>query len=157
MMIDNTLVEELIDKELIKSTLHRYAQACDKRDWELFKGVFSSQVEVQYGEEFTLSGLDNVVSMVKSMLGGCGPTQHLIGNIEINIDGDNATATSYLRASHTSAVDPDSPPFEIWAENVDMLQRRPGDRWVIMYRRMKIIKELGSRDILTTQKRANLN
>lgn len=157
MMIDNTLVEELIDKELIKSVIHRYAQACDKRDWNLFKSVFSSQVEVQYGDEFTLSGMDNVVSMIKSMLGGCGPTQHLVGNIEVAIDGDSAIATSYLRASHSSALDPDAAPFEIWAETVDMLQRRKEDRWVITHRRMVIIKELGSRDILTTQKRANLN
>jgi 3-phenylpropionate/cinnamic acid dioxygenase small subunit len=155
-MIDNTLLEELIDKESIKSLIHRYATACDKRLWDLCKSVFDSQVEVNYGDEFALSGRDNVVSMIKSMLGPCGASQHLIGNIEISIDGDSATASSYVRAIHASASNPAAQPYEVWAEYVDMLQRKH-DSWVITHRRMIISKETGSRDILSPAPPTRLN
>ena len=73
--VANTLLEE----SAIQRILHNYARACDERQWQAFDDIFCEDVSVNYGGEFKLEGRTVVVAMIQSMLGGCGPTQHLLG------------------------------------------------------------------------------
>jgi len=41
---------------------------------------------------------------VQSHLGGCGPTQHLLGNYDIDVDGDRASSSCRLRAYHCGLI-----------------------------------------------------
>jgi 3-phenylpropionate/cinnamic acid dioxygenase small subunit len=124
-----------------------YAKACDNRTWIAFDTIFGPEVSVDYGGEFVIEGLDKVVGMIKSMLGGCGPTQHLLGNHEITINGNTAQSRCYVRAIHAGLGDEAETLYEVWAEYHDNLEYT-SDGWRISHRKMLVHKETGSRGVL---------
>jgi hypothetical protein len=141
-------IQDLLYKQAIESVLILYAQACDTRDWSLLDQVFHPEIAVNYGGEFKLDGRSQVVAMIQSMLGGCGPTQHLLGNFTINVDGNQAQCHCYVRAAHAGAEDKSELFYEVWAEYKDHLILRNG-RWQIDQREMVVHKEIGTREILS--------
>jgi 3-phenylpropionate/cinnamic acid dioxygenase small subunit len=135
------------DYRAIEDTLIRYALACDTRDWLMLDDVFIPEMAAIYGGEYRLAGRDKIVGMIKSLLGGCGPTQHLLGNFRIVIDGDTAQCACYVRAAHAGRGDTASLTYEVWAEYRDHLVRTPAG-WRISERRMVVFNETGTRDVL---------
>ena len=131
----------------IQDVLNHYARGCDARDWELFDDVFTADVSVDYGGVYRLDGRDKVVELIRSMLGGCGPTQHLLGNFDIAVHGDRACSSCYVRAVHAGVGEASEVYYEVWAEYRDALQLTE-EGWRIFERSMMIHKEVGSRDIL---------
>lgn len=79
--------------------------------------------------------------MRKSFLGGCGPTQHLLGNFRITVDGNSAESACYVQAAHEGKT------YTTWAEYRDTLERKDGG-WKIIERHMYIIKDTGAPEIL---------
>ncbi len=140
-------LEILQHRAAVQDVLHRYARACDARDWALFDDVFTGDVTVDYGGEYRLAGRDKVVGMIRSMLGGCGPTQHLLGNFDIAVHGDQACSACYVRAVHAGRGDESEVYYEVWAEYRDAL-RLTDAGWRIFERNMVVHKEVGSRAIL---------
>ena len=135
------------DQLAIRSTLNAYARACDQRDWDAFDNIFTDEVSVDYGGVFRLQGRQAVVDMIRSMLGGCGPTQHLLGNYDIEVHGDAACSACYVRAIHAGTGAQSDTLYEVWAEYRDALARI-GDGWRIVERSMIVHKETGDRGIL---------
>src|SRR3954454_20798523 len=87
------------------ATMHRYAEALDRRDWSLLEQVFTTEVTADYGGEVQVAGRDEMVDMIRSFLGGCGPTQHLLGNEDATVDGDVAHSSCKMRAHHVGVGD----------------------------------------------------
>jgi 3-phenylpropionate/cinnamic acid dioxygenase small subunit len=144
-MTDTTAT--LLDKAAIQHVLHNYARACDERLWDAFDNIFCADISVDYGGVFKLEGRSPVVAMIQSMLGGCGPTQHLLGNIDITVESDRADSRCYVRAAHAGLGEEENLFYEVWAEYHDTLVRLPVG-WRIMQRSMVVHKEVGSRQVL---------
>jgi 3-phenylpropionate/cinnamic acid dioxygenase small subunit len=140
-------VNALEEKDRIKDVLIRYAEACDRRRWELFTQVFRDDAVASYGGEFHLHGRSQIVAMIRSMLGGCGPTQHLLGNFQITIHGRLADSRCYVRAAHAGCGAHAGKSYEVWAEYEDHLVRE-ADTWLITRRRMHVYHESGTRELL---------
>jgi 3-phenylpropionate/cinnamic acid dioxygenase small subunit len=143
----NNPLGELLEKSAIQTVLHNYARACDERNWAAFEDIFCADVSVNYGGEFKLEGRGAVVAMIRSMLGGCGPTQHLLGNFDIAVDDDSAQSRCYVRAAHAGLGEEENLLYEVWAEYCDTLVRLPAG-WRIRQRRMVVHKEVGTRTVL---------
>ena len=139
--------DTLLDQAAIQHLLHRYARACDERQWSAFDSIFCEDISVNYGGEFKLDGRIAAVDMIKSMLGGCGPTQHLLGNYDIIIEHDKAYSRCYVRAGHAGLGDDENLFYEVWAEYHDTLVRRT-QGWWITQRSMLVHKEIGTRAVL---------
>jgi hypothetical protein len=125
----------------------RYAVACDTRDWRLFDDVFLPAARADYGEGFRHDGRDGIVTMIRSTLGGCGPSQHLLGSHVVAIDGDTATSSCQIRAWHRGVGDLAEVTYEAIGSYHDELVRTPAG-WRIAFRRMDVIAEIGPRDVL---------
>jgi hypothetical protein len=69
--------------------LDRYAEARDTRRWALLSEVFVPELEFDFGE-WTASSREQAVAMIRTYLDDCGPTQHLLSNYRIDINGDAA-------------------------------------------------------------------
>jgi hypothetical protein len=134
------------DRQAIITVLNRYAEACDTRRWALFDDVFTPDAVGDYGAGFQVHGREAIVGMVASHLGGCGPTQHLLGNYVVDVDGDRASTTCKVRALHLGAGD-STRTYEVLGEYHDRLDRL-SQGWRISHRRMAVAIELGARDIL---------
>ena len=137
----------ILYKQEIKDVLIRYARAADQRDWPLLDRVFDPDVEANYNDEFKPSGRAEVVALMAGMLGPCGPTQHLLGNFSIEVNGSEATSRCYVRAAHSSADENEAGVYEIWGEYRSHLVRSD-DRWLIDRHELWLDRETGSRDVL---------
>ena len=137
----------LQDKEEIREVLNNYARGCDSRDWALFEHVFVEDVAFNYGNEYQATGRHKLVKLIQNSLTGCGPTQHLLGNFSIQVNGDSAQCRCYVRAFHVGRGERRGQLYEVWGEYRDGLQRRDGV-WKIVERYFAITYEHGSRDVL---------
>ena len=103
-------VQTLIDRAEITDLLTRYARAVDRRDWDLFRSVFTPDAQIDYTQVGGIAGsLDEVVGFLEKVMAMFEAMQHLISNIDIAVDGDEATVTAMV---YNPLKLPDSP---MWA------------------------------------------
>lgn len=140
-------MNETEERDRIEQVLVRYAEACDRREWTAFEEVFHDDVIAHYGSDYHLHGRSQLVAMLRSMLGGCGPTQHLLGNFRIAVHGRQADARCYVRAAHAGSGLHEGKHFEVWGEYLDHLALE-GGRWRIMRRSLQVFHATGSRELL---------
>ena len=135
------------DRHEIIDLLNRYATACDTRDWDLFKEIFTTDVETDYGGDYKFVNRQSIVNLIRSMLGGCGPTQHLLGNYRINLEKDRANSICSVRAFHAGTGDAEGQTFEMWGEYRDKLRRTKAG-WRIVQRELAVTWIEGSAEVL---------
>ena len=108
------------DRDGILAVLAEAAWVFDHREWDRMADVFTPDA-VAYGQR----GLDAITANTIRYLGNCGPSQHLIGTHRITVEGDTATATSYVRAFHASAPGKPAQYWDFLGEYRDELRRTP--------------------------------
>jgi hypothetical protein len=107
--------------------LDRYSECLDTRNWEGLVDVFSEEVDMDFGV-WQATSLEDVRQNIRSFLDGCGPSQHLLGNYRIELDGDRASSRCYCRVMHFGKGEHEGKTFESWIEYADWLVRGP-DGW----------------------------
>jgi hypothetical protein len=130
----------------ILATLARYSTALDQRDWGLLEEVFTDDLVYDAGEWITRSRAE-YLERLRPYLEGCGPTQHLLGNTRIEIDGDTARSAVYVRAFHVGTHELASTTYEMFGEYRDELVRR-NEGWRSRHRTLRLLLETGSREVL---------
>ncbi|MGW9131860.1 nuclear transport factor 2 family protein [Streptomyces sp. NPDC055681] len=93
------------DRDAVVDVVNFYTYALDEREWRLLDHVFTADAVGYYGGPGSapLEGRAAVVASIRSFLDGCGPTQHLLGNHIVTIDGDKAVARCKARIYHYGA------------------------------------------------------
>ncbi len=134
------------DRFAVIETLDRYAVALDARDWVLLERVFTPDAVADFGDH-RCTGRDEIRNLVQSMLGGCGPTQHLLGVYRIEISGDEAVSICSVRAHHMGQGAQAQLEYECFGEYRDRLVRTH-EGWRIHHRAMRVTHEIGTRAIL---------
>ena len=134
------------DRLAVIETLDRYAVALDSRDWSLLDLVFTPDATGDFGA-YRCASREKIQQLVRNMLGGCGPTQHLLGVYRIEISGHEATSTCKVRAHHVGRGAQAQLEYECFGEYRDRLVRTP-DGWRIRERAMQVTHETGTRAIL---------
>jgi 3-phenylpropionate/cinnamic acid dioxygenase small subunit len=86
------------DKEQITEVLIRYATGIDFKDWALLHTCWTEDVDVDYGEVGRYVGADAITGLMEQLHNAMGPTYHRLTNVAIAVDGDHATARSYVHA-----------------------------------------------------------
>ncbi|MFF8596490.1 nuclear transport factor 2 family protein [Streptomyces sp. NPDC015220] len=130
------------DHRLITEGLARLASALDTRDWEGVAAAFTADA-TGYG----VTGVENVVAVVRRHLGGCGPSQHLLGNHRVTVDGDRARSLTYARVYHQGAGSLADRFFECCGEYDDLWLRTEG-RWLLCRREFTMTIRLGDFGVL---------
>ena len=91
-------LQGLVDRADIEDLLARYARACDTKDWELYRAVFTPDAVIDYTKAYGIRGPVAEVStwMAKLMTPDYVPkTQHMLANVEVTVDGDSGSAHAY--------------------------------------------------------------
>ena len=85
-------IRNLFAEAAIKRVLIAYATTVDTRNWREFDDIFVESARAVYGSnpsfQFTCEGRAEIREMCKVNLDGCGPTQHLLTNFQIDIEGE---------------------------------------------------------------------
>ena len=112
------------DRFEIIATLDRYSECLDTRNWRGLSDVFTDDVDMDFGA-WRERSLDDVRKAIRSFLDGCGPSQHLLGNYRIDLDGDTASSKCYCRVMHQGKGEHEGKSYEAWIEYADELVRTP--------------------------------
>ena len=87
--------QELADRIEIDDLLTRYATGVDRKQWDLWETCFTEDAFIDYSAFGGTSGhVKEVRAWLEKTMEGFSMTQHLVGNREICIEGDTATARS---------------------------------------------------------------
>ena len=136
------------DYVAIVAVLNRYADVCDTKDFDRFVDVFTADAPMDYSTIPDVHvGPSEIAANVRRNLGGCGPTQHLLGNNAVQVDGDTARASCKVRAFHLGIGAHASETFEALATYKDRLVRTAAG-WRIAARTMDVAVLLGNFDVL---------
>lgn len=104
----------LNDRLALQDVMLRYAAAVDDRDYEAYRALFTDDVEVVGMGSETITGLDNWYEWWREALSRYGNTQHMLGPILVNIDGDRAETRSDVQAWHALKDQPEKT-VTLWA------------------------------------------
>jgi 3-phenylpropionate/cinnamic acid dioxygenase small subunit len=100
-------LRDLLDRAAIADLLNGYAYGIDRRDWSLYRSVFTDEIWVDLawgGVNARMPANDWVLSSSKP-LGSCDATQHRMTNIDITIDGDRGVLRAQMTARHVLEMD----------------------------------------------------
>ena len=82
----------------VAEVLVRYATGVDRRDWDLFRSCFTDDVHAEYEGIETWESVDAITAYMETAHAEMGHTLHRLSNMSITVDGDTATARSYVDA-----------------------------------------------------------
>ncbi len=102
MNIEDT-IGQIVERNEIIETINNYAFGIDLRDWDLFRSVFTDEIEAHIGNPEAGPGIttaDAWTERVRSALSGFKGTQHVFSNYRVNLDGDRASTIVYVQATH---------------------------------------------------------
>ncbi len=100
------------DESAVAETVYRYATGVDRRDWALYRSLFTDTVTVDFSSfEPHLAPrvvrADDWVAGIVPLFTGLAATQHTMTNPLAVVDGDEATITMDVQAHHVH--DPHDP------------------------------------------------
>ncbi len=112
-------LQELLDVHAIQQLMVRYADRIDANDPE---GAAACYTEDGIGEYWgTFRGRKEISDVLSVILSMFSATSHHLTNTSISLDGDQATAMSYVYAFHRMAGTDE--PLHYWGRWVDRLER----------------------------------
>jgi len=100
------------DKLAVTECVYRYATGVDTRDWAMYRSVFADEVEFDFSSygpglpPMTMAA-DDWVAAQMPLFAGLAATHHMMSNPLVELDGDSAQITMYVRAHHV--FDPEDP------------------------------------------------
>ena len=94
--IDHVSLRALQDRIDITDVLYRYSSAIDPFDNEGVRSVLADDVWAQYGNLEPVSGADSLAEWIAGATSTITWQHHLLSVYHVEVDGDVATALSYL-------------------------------------------------------------
>ncbi len=130
------------DRTHLIELLHRLQRAIDVRDWDGIRSTFTEN-----GSGYGATGINDTLATMQAHLGGVGPTQHLLGNQRVEVDGDTARTRAYVRVHHVGAGPMEGSFFECLGEYDDRWVRTSAG-WRLAERTLEVEISLGDRAVL---------
>lgn len=124
-------VQRLIDKNDCVELVHKMARAIDRCDAALVNSVFHPDATDDHGGY--KGSAQDFVPWVMEVLKGMRRTQHMVGNILVEIDGDRAKGESYFIAHHVIPSDAGERFMVAAGRYLDRFERRGGE-WRMSHR-----------------------
>jgi 3-phenylpropionate/cinnamic acid dioxygenase small subunit len=86
------------DRQDISDVINRFATGIDRRDWPLFRTAFSDDCHVTMGDYGSFDGVDAIARFEEASHAQAGHTLHRLSNHAIDVEGNHATARTYVDA-----------------------------------------------------------
>ena len=139
-------LQDLLDERAIIDRLNRFARIADGREWDAVEDVFASDLTFNYGlgEQ---SGVDAMRALLRRFLDPCGPSQHLLGSIVVEVRRDEASSRAYVQARHQGAGGKADRFFDTNGEYSDQWKRLPVG-WRIVRRDVTWAMHMGDPTVL---------
>ena len=140
------------DRLAVAETLYRYATGVDRRDWVLYRSLFTETVTIDFSSfdptlQPRVMSADGWVAGLVPLFTGLAATQHSMTNPLATISGDEASITMYMQAHHV--YDPDDPSswYTVAGYYEDSLER-VDSRWLLTAVRLTVTWQAGDPAIM---------
>ena len=90
----------LVDRAAISDLLVDFARSLDDQDWAGYAALYATDGVLAIAPTISHTGRDGLAEFVAASLGRYAGTHHVSSNHAIDVDGDTASARSYLIAAH---------------------------------------------------------
>lgn len=94
----------MTDGTAVGNTIARYFQAVDERDWDRVQSLMTNPIHLDYSSFGAGDPADlepaQVVAGWKQLLPGFDHTHHQLGNLDLEVSGDEAAARCSVIAMH---------------------------------------------------------
>ncbi len=117
-------IRYLNDRMALADVMQHYVKGVDERDMGLYRSIFTDDVLATFGDGI-YQGVDAWVAFIASALERFGPTQHMLGPMLAEIDGDTAECRTDLQATHYLKDQPDTAVI-LWATYEQTMTRVDG-------------------------------
>jgi len=123
------------DRLAVAETVYRYATGVDRRDWAMYRSLFTETVTVDFSSfspdlrPRTMSADDWVAGLVP-LFTGLAATQHSMTNPLATVNGNAATITMYMQAHHVYDPDDSASWYTVGGYYDDTLVR-VDSRWLL--------------------------
>jgi SnoaL-like domain len=119
-------IDRLRTIEAIRECVYRVCRGIDRIDGELLRSAFHPDATVRFGKLYD-GGLEGWIDSVVTFQRRQFQAHHLVGNINIKVDGDRAFAESYELARHKTPIDGELRDQVLAMRTLDRLSRRDGE------------------------------
>jgi len=122
---------QYLDREEIRDLSRRYMRGLDRLDLDLLASVFHIDATVDYG--FYQGSAREFVNFAHQALKDHLANHHMLGQMLVEVDGDDAVGEIYFQAFHRVKEDDQEKDLVISGRYVDRYQRRDGV-WKMAFR-----------------------
>lgn len=131
--VDPKRLARMLDQQEIRDVYYRYCRGVDRRQYDMIRSCYHPDGTDNHGE--FVGDVDGFIEHVKSTVVRFERTMHFLGNILIEVDGDQARGEAYAFACHRLAASRGKPQrdFTVALRYVDDFERRNGE-WRIAHR-----------------------
>lgn len=134
------IARELADKTAITALMAHYADRIDEHDPVGAAACFTEDGVGVYWQDCV--GPAAIAERLTGILAHFHATSHHLSNVQIRLDGDTATAQSYVYAFHRVKAAMDRP-MHVWGRWVDALKKVDG-HWKFAHREVVSVGSIGS-------------
>ncbi len=129
---DGAALAALVARQQIADVIYRYARGIDRMDFDLVRSCYHPDA---YDDHGAFAGnVEQFIAAAAAFLGRWTATQHFMGNMLIEIDGERARAETYAVAYHRREdADGNGKDDIMGIRYVDRFERRAG-AWKIAHR-----------------------
>ncbi|WP_328355232.1 nuclear transport factor 2 family protein [Mycobacterium sp. NBC_00419] len=131
--MESEFLAQLRDERAIERALILFARAMDDRDWTTMAQILTDDAEADLGTG-RLTGSTAIIALIRGFLDTCGPTQHLLGNVIVDVAGDLATSRAYIRDVHLDSTADPSVRFYTLGDYRDTWSRAGDGCWRLIER-----------------------
>ncbi|MFT4825747.1 MAG: hypothetical protein ACJASY_002018 [Halioglobus sp.] len=131
----NDPVQDLLAKQSIYELSCRYMRALDRTDAHLLRSVFFDDAYCEYG--FVNGAPGPFIDYAIEALKGHVANQHMIGNVLIELEGDEAFGEVYFQAYHKVEGERGFEDIVISGRYLDRYEKREGE-WKMAYRSERV-------------------
>jgi ketosteroid isomerase-like protein len=147
--LDTDRLQRLCDERDIQRALTLFARAMDDRDWTAMADILADDAEGDFGTG-RLQGSAAIIELIRSFVDSCGPTQHLLGNVVIDVNGDKAVSRAYIRDVHLRSDADPSARFYTLGDYKDTWRRQADGTWCLTERVKANRAYVGSLDVFSS-------
>ncbi|MBA6413679.1 nuclear transport factor 2 family protein [Parahaliea sp. F7430] len=135
------------DEREILNTLNEFPRVVDRNQWDRVGEVFAEDVRFNYGDGQEQQGLDALLQQFRSFHDRCSAMQHLIGSVQLELDGNRAVTRAYVQARHQGKGAYEQSFYDTHGEYSDQWARRP-EGWRIVRRDAHWVLSMGEPKVL---------